>query len=116
MPMKYLKDLKYLRSLSEDKTIQGIYAFNYGYIVGKQQERARRNGYTYKKATLVDDSFFKLYKTIDKATEGLTIEDLDEFFEGMKDYVATKANQSAQGKILSLLETIKKIKLQERNN
>lgn len=108
IPWEYLNDLKCLRGLSDDGFFQSTYAFNYGRIVGIQQERARHKGKKYEKAILVNDSFFYLYKVTSEALEGVPTEELDDFFEYMNDYVTTKMSDSVRDKVLMLLDAIKK--------
>ncbi len=115
IPWEHLNDLKYLREMAEgDECSEAIYAFNYGRIIGIQQERARRKGEEYEKAILADDLFFDLYKLANEGAEIIQTEDLDDFFEHMNNYVNTEMMEAVRDKVSKMLSVIKKLELQKR--
>ncbi|ADZ82602.1 hypothetical protein [Cellulosilyticum lentocellum] len=114
-PWEYLRDLKHLRKLAEcDECTEAIYAFNYGRIIGIQQERARRRGEKYEKAFLVGDLFLDLYEVVSKGSENIPTEDLDDYFEYLNDYVNAEMRESVQDKVRGLLKGIKELEFLKR--
>lgn len=115
VPWDYLEDLGYLRELAKgNDCIKSINAFNYGRIIGIQQERARRKGQRYEKAILADDLFFDLYKIVNEAVEIIQTEDLNDFFENMNNYVNTEMMESVRNKVTKMLNKIEELELKKR--
>jgi hypothetical protein len=111
LPLGYLKEIDYISKQCEKLKHMNI--FEYGRIIGIQQERARRKGVEYKKPILVDDFCMELIKLIDKVASNVDYEQVDEFFVDLAAEVINSLNDDSQ--VESIMGIITAAKLMAKN-
>jgi hypothetical protein len=121
IPLDHLNNIDTVKGLSEDETTKNVYVFEYGRIIGIQEERARRRRQKAEAPILINSFFEKLFKELhEELYNNIPTGELDDFFqewqEGYYDQHGKENSEKVNAILKAFIALEKMSRVEEASN